>query len=101
MVPFHTNFYQNFHANDFSRERAKRKNNVAKIGWDTVVINFTCYELSEQYQLGIIDWNFSQENVFKVWPGNFAKFGREKLQKSAENVAKMGKNVTKIRTCLS
>ena len=24
MVPFHTNFYQNFHANDFSRERAKR-----------------------------------------------------------------------------
>ena len=40
MVPFHTNFYQNFHANDFSRERAKRKNNVAKIGWDTVVINF-------------------------------------------------------------
>ena len=39
-----------------------------------------------------IDWNFGWENI--------AKFGREKLQKSAENLAKIGKNVTKIRTCL-
>ena len=30
------------------------RENVAKIGPDTVAINFTCSELSEQYQLGTI-----------------------------------------------
>ena len=31
-----------------------RPGKCCKIGRDTVVINFTCYELSEQYQLGTI-----------------------------------------------
>ena len=52
---------------------------VAKIGPDTVAINFTCSELSEQYQLGTILTGIS---AGKLLQGT----AKKSLQNSAEKI---------------
>ena len=62
----------------FGREKFGREN-VAKIGPDTVAINFTCSELSEQYQLGTILTGIS---AGKLLQGT----AKKSLQNSAEKI---------------